>query len=599
MSSVTKIKDNINLKSPEYYPADDSRIESKKTIPMRVFYSVLPFIALHKPFGRGITLIVDTSRSVYSLGQLISNKNSKELIKTAITILALIGTIFAHPMGLFISTLSDLGYDISQMINLLLKNQGEKALLTILSMFQHSLYLGTLMTGSLEIVIVSLFINMIFELSRSKNEFSKGNFIETASHLLMSMVRFTQAASFMEKMADKDKIYGKEFITTLNKSINKARNIASIYLYSSARFFITLQWKITDSWIKTINFFKDIKTSSSKKVISTVKTVFSTSFLPFAITGLVIAQILHFTAFLLAPNEFINLKGEATLKEMEEKFSVFQNNSCFTSGGFSTLFGGTLLPNEKRAKMLSAMIKENNPDLVCLQEVSDLKDAYTLYNELKKDFADFYLNIGAAPFILQNNSGLFVASKVAIEKAKFHSFSDIYGIESMVNKGFFIFTTKLANFVTTHLSPSKDDLNPKKSEIKTRDLEQEKILSILIEREERNKKNGFVLGDFNINWNSSEYKKSPLFSKGLDNYNLNRLIVLDSDATAETDFLINSNWHHKKNEKPQRLILDYFLSLARFNKYISMQTRKLPTFDIKNPKNAISDHAALISEINF
>lgn len=105
----------LGLKPPAYYAPDD-RISTKNSLAARCFYAALPFLALHKPFGRIITLSVDSLKTVSSFQQLADKKNSKELLKTAIAVSALGGTIFMHPVGLCISTLYDLGCDLTAII---------------------------------------------------------------------------------------------------------------------------------------------------------------------------------------------------------------------------------------------------------------------------------------------------------------------------------------------------------------------------------------------------------------------------------------------------------------------------------------------------
>jgi len=375
------------------------------------------------------------------------------------------------------------------------------------------------------------------------------------------------------------------------------RDNTAIFFYSSARFFINPLWKITNNWIESISLYKDDEVSTAKKVISISKSVFISIFLlPFAFGGLALGQVLHFSAYLLSTTPFIHLKGKAKEKKIEKKFSIFQQNCCLTAGGFSRLFGGTIVSNDQRVGSIIGIIQKNNADLVCLQEVSDLNDSFTLYKKLSNEFTVFYFNIGSTPFILQNNSGLFIASKVAIKEPELHSFSDVKTTETMVNKCYFLFSTNFCNFVSTHLSPSKDDLHPAKIETDTRAEEQKRIYSAIEKRFSRNKKPSYIAGDFNINWNSPEYNKSLLFVKGIDQYNQNRKEVLDQDATCETEYLVSRNWHHKKDIKPQRMILDYFLSF--FSSEIP-RTYKISTFDINASQNAISDHAALKTDIDL
>ncbi|NGX56797.1 MAG: hypothetical protein K1060chlam5_01043 [Candidatus Anoxychlamydiales bacterium] len=600
MTCESKLNTNEFLHKPAYYTANSENINhpKKDLLISRIFYATLPFIALHKPFGKAITLTIDSIKVFSSFNDLYNKNNIKNFSKSAFSICAIASTIFMHPMGILITTLYDMGLDINQLIAIFPNKNINEILPLLVSLNQHIFYIATICIGSIEIIAFSMLLHMSYEILKSKKEFQKGNLIEAFSHSLMSLVRFSQALPHIENITlnKNKKVHAK--VKSLNKTINKVRDASSYYLYLTARFFMKAQWQLTNLNLKAISVYKDETSSSTKKLFSITNAIFSsTVLLPFAISGLIVAQITHFSAFLLATESYIHLKGDYKETKQKKNFTVFQNNACLTAGGFARIFGGTTLDDNERVKLLAKMIKDNDPSLVCMQEVSDIKDAMTLYNELKKDYSDFYLNIGATPFVLQNNSGLFIASKEKIKNPKFHSFSKIPNVESMVNKGFFSFTTKIGHFITTHLSPSKDDLNPNKSEIETRKLEQEKIFEEAMDRTSKDQKPSFVIGDFNINFDSNEYKQSLLFKKSLDAFNKDREIVTDEDATCETEFLNQRNWHYNKDFKPQRMILDYFLSFFVQDKKLNISTKKIATFDVDNPKEAITDHAALISEI--
>ncbi|MBN1914709.1 MAG: endonuclease/exonuclease/phosphatase family protein [Parachlamydiales bacterium] len=368
----------------------------------------------------------------------------------------------------------------------------------------------------------------------------------------------------------------------------------ALFLYSSARFCTQAHWNLTDNWIKAISFSKSPETPLIKKCFCVTSAIFSSLvFAPFAISGLIIGQICHFTAFLLSRTPYIHLKGKTEAQTTDHP-TILQLNCCLTGGGFALIFGGLPLPNDQRVAKISTLIQEKHPDIVCLQEVSDLNDALALYRNLSSEYTDFYLNIGATPFILQNNSGLFVASKLPLDHTEFHSFSDIKGTEMMVNKGYFEFSTPYAHFINTHLSPSADDHHPTQREIETRAKEQTRILAVVQQCLTRNQHPTYVLGDLNIHAQNDEYQQSTLIHQGIDHYT--PLEIHASEATAETQFLIDHNWNHKKTSTRDSLIIDYFLSFFTPDS-TEITTRKINTFDVLNPQEAVSDHAILYTEI--
>jgi len=596
MSSISKTDNDLHLHLPAYYALDDTNIhhDKKDSLVSRIFYIALPFIALHKPFGRLITFVMDSIRSISSFGQLADKKKCKELAKTAIAISALVGTYFMHPLGLCSSTLYDLGYDVTSVIASLQMGHTNEAIYAMLSMGQHLCYLGTMLIGSLEVVAVSILLSMVIEFCRSKKEYLKGNLLEACAHLLMSAVRFSQAAPYIEKIAYKNDIKGKEISRSLTEVLEKIRNHAVCFFYLSARYLISPMWKSTEMWLNTVSLYNNNQSSITQKILSVTKSTFSSlALLPFTFAGIALGHIFHFSAFLLSPNSYIHLKGNSKEKESSDKeFTFSQMNCCLTPGGFAKMFGGLDLSDDQRLEKIIAMIHENNPDLFCGQEVSDIKQAYALYNALSSEYSDFILGAGMTPFILQNNSGLFVASKEPILNPKFHDFSDIEGTESMVNKGYLSFSNSIGNFINTHLSPSSDDLNPTDAEINTREIEAQRLCLESEKKSSSNNKPTYVMGDFNINRNSPEYHNNSLFTKGEDQYK-NR-----QGVTAETDYLKKRNWHHEENAKSDGLFLDYVIAFYK-NLQNRINTHICPTFNIEHPEQAISDHAMVNTTITM
>jgi endonuclease/exonuclease/phosphatase family metal-dependent hydrolase len=111
------------------------------------------------------------------------------------------------------------------------------------------------------------------------------------------------------------------------------------------------------------------------------------------------------------------------------------------------------------------------------------------------------------PKFLSQNSGLFVASKFAIEEPSFAAFDGIPGVQKMVNKGFFdckiLSEGKVvAHLFTTHLSPSSDDRLPT---LKEKEVRQKEIAMILAKMRSCTKDVPLIFaGDFNIARESGE-----------------------------------------------------------------------------------------------
>lgn len=574
---------SISLQDPAYF--DGSLIDQPHTdsLVMRIGCVALPFIALYRPCGRVIALVMGAVNALSASGKWAERKDGKALCTTVIAIIAFAGTLFMHPLGLAIAALHDAGCDLVRVWT----SPGEWE--ALLSCLQHLCYLGTMLMGSVEVVVVSLLFSMLMEAVRSRGEWRDGRFLEASAHALMSLVRGAQGLPYLERVAYAHHIPGKEWVQALQSRVAAVRDQASIYLYSSARWLVSPLWKSTELWLQAVSCWKDPACATSQKIALIAKSLcVSAVLLPMTLGGLALGEAVHFTAYQLATTPYIHVQGEAAVQPSSDQqpFTLFQLNCCLTAGGFARLFGGLDLPDAERVQHIADMIRTENPDLICLQEVSDLSSAWDLYHRLSSQYSEFYFHIGSTPFILQNNSGLFVASKVAIEQPEFHSFSDLVGVESMVNKGFFVFSTKMAHFINTHLSPSSKDLAPTEKEETTREEEQSRIYATVRARCLQEAKPMFVVGDFNTH-HGTLFKENVLESSG------------NLEAVAETGYLVQRNWHQNALAQPEGVSIDHVLMFSSEPTQYRVEVSAKATFDVNDPKAAISDHPALVSNVSY
>ena len=167
----------------------------------RVALVALPFFSLYKPLSFPLSLAMGGLRTFTCVSQLlasIKSGNSEEIpyamLQTAIAVIALAGTIFAHPLGMLISTAHDLIIETVHLIENLRKGEYQKAMENCFCIINNALYLALFLHGGLELTIASLAIQILIGLYYSQNEFRKGHYIEGVGHLLMSMVRGNQLA---------------------------------------------------------------------------------------------------------------------------------------------------------------------------------------------------------------------------------------------------------------------------------------------------------------------------------------------------------------------------------------------------------------------
>lgn len=198
---------NLNFSEPEYfhreYEIDLGR--SKTQNPnvfdqcLRVTQVALPFISLYKPIGQPLALVLGVIRSINCITELVIviKKGEKTeirlaLLQTVISVSTVASTIFAHPVGMWITTGQDLILNTSHLITAILEKDTKKALEISLQLTNNLLYLGLFFTSAPEVLVASIACQVLLGLNQSIGEFKNGNYLEGIGHLLMSSIRAQQ-----------------------------------------------------------------------------------------------------------------------------------------------------------------------------------------------------------------------------------------------------------------------------------------------------------------------------------------------------------------------------------------------------------------------
>ena len=575
----------------------------------RVAVASIPFLCLYKPIGRTLTIAFDSTRAVIcfvDLAALLSEaeKDTKKiafaLFRITISAAAIAGTVFKHPLGIAITTIHDILVNVKEIQEAINEKDTQKALENLFHLVNSSLYLTILLKGSSELIILSFLFQMTLESYQGYKELTKDDprLIEGCSKLLLAGVRGCQAAPYVSK-------YYKEN----HAKIAMTRDKIAAFFHRCASLLAMPFWWYTE---KAIRIFTPLHPGEadqcSTKTLEIAARIFygalAFPMVPISLTLSAVEIVPRALANAIAFSPFTYLRGNAQDKTLPEsrKITIFNMNLCFVAGGFPMPYAG-VVPWHERIDPVVGAITDKNPDIICLQEVNDLKAADSLFDRLKDKYAHFYINIG--PQTLTQNSGLFIASKYEILSPSFTPYKTGEGSQKMVNKGFFDFDVVsahkiIAHIFTTHLSPSKDDLDPKEFEKQRRKVEIKMMFEKIRQIKERLKSAAILLvGDLNLPWGTSEY---PTLQEHFhDAYNKDRESMQPQEATSLTDYMtqhIFASDEKRAELEPKRetyaQIMDYALLLKDKNEH-QMQTELIPAFLGPDPAKYLSDHCGLFS----
>ncbi len=223
---------NLMISDPEYFhreykndfPQEDSGnyyFDQCK----RITTVALPFLSLYKPLSFPLALTLGGLRSVTTLSEFLSQIQSGNLenasyafLQTALALIALSGTILAHPLGMLVTTVHDCGMDFFALGQNLLIGDFQGALGSSANLINNTLYLALFTHGGLEIAIASLAMQTLIGLSHSASEYQKGNYLEAGGHFLMGMIRGNQLSGQIQTLQMKWEIEN-----VLNKNFHQKK----------------------------------------------------------------------------------------------------------------------------------------------------------------------------------------------------------------------------------------------------------------------------------------------------------------------------------------------------------------------------------------
>jgi endonuclease/exonuclease/phosphatase family metal-dependent hydrolase len=290
--------------------------------------------------------------------------------------------------------------------------------------------------------------------------------------------------------------------------------------------------------------------------------------------------------------QFIYHKGVALEKKITKKsFTILSFNVCFTPDDMPVFFGG-MLPWKKRIDKVVAFIEKADPDVITLQEVFDKNAQDHLYKLLKNKYSHFYTHIGPWQFNgkitgLGFNCGLFVASKYPLKNPHFYPFKND---NPHINRGVFTFDITSSNKIissvfTTHLEPFKNGKNLRKKELL-------QVIHLMQKSGQKSSQPIILCGDLNLSIDEAK-KFIPIYFE--NSLNIDELKITPNNFTHH-DFTNKRLFLKPTNDK-----LDYFdyILILKNNVRTKIKTSIMNTFDINNLDNAISDHNAIFSKIDF
>lgn len=287
--------------------------------------------------------------------------------------------------------------------------------------------------------------------------------------------------------------------------------------------------------------------------------------------------ILRPLGFAFQKSGFTHVRGELPEKQLSGQAKVMNWNVLGAGGGLNFDHGGV---NSWRSRLSGIVqtIRDNDPDVLVLEEIYDTALAESLIKELKDQFAHFYIHLG--PNTMGSVGGLMVLSKCAE-----HRFTNT----SFQNNSWDLNRT----FATLEIKASPSDTKPCARIIGTHFIHDnnEKRLEQLAQVLDTIQDDlpTLLVGDLNLERDDENQGKKldPHFERG----------YIGDEPTCTSRF--TAQWNPKR-AAPEETIDDIRLHRGHRPEAKLENVRLIEAYSLDSLQSeALSDHQALIAELTY
>ncbi len=273
------------------------------------------------------------------------------------------------------------------------------------------------------------------------------------------------------------------------------------------------------------------------------------------------------------------------------------------------IFFGWFTPDHRdwvRAKFIGDKIIEEDADVVGLQEVWDEDLAEVIINRTANRYPYHYYSTQEDELTDALNTGLLLLSKHRIlwSRLIYYDEEKFLSLDAFASKGFMIATIEKDGFridvFNTHTESSSSDVREEQLKEMKKWIEK-KYKDWLINVWDNHEV--IVIGDFNVNGNSSEYNNTLMPILGMKDSFRNAPCF---DKKLKFTYLANNDLVHNFNYTKENLLLDYvfyshgkFFNVIPINAEVKPYKAPSPIIDGDESSEDLSDHYGLAVEFSL
>jgi hypothetical protein len=212
------------------YDLDLQETLGEDSKPRRIALAVIPFVALYRPAGAAISWGMGSCRVLRHLRLALDYKGrkewksvSKEVTQTALAIVSLTLSILNIRIGQLLTGSIDTIHGTYSIIYYTAQGEYYKASEEALQTIAGGLHVAFILTGSLEIILLSVLFQLALQLYQAKEDIFKERYIEAAEKLGMAAMRLNQASTYRSLIQKRNALFAVQKYRNFIQQAQKAR----------------------------------------------------------------------------------------------------------------------------------------------------------------------------------------------------------------------------------------------------------------------------------------------------------------------------------------------------------------------------------------
>ena len=208
---------------------EDSRSTWENQV-KRIGFVALPFLSLVKPLAGPLSILMGGVRVLTQVSGLFTcqagwQQFSMQFLHAVFAAFSVASSFFRFTIGLLLTTTIDLIQGLFNAGSHLIHGEYRKAIDETLQLLASTAYLGFMLAGALEAMLLFSLLQVAVNFSQAQKELAQGNYLEAAAKIGMGCIRLHQTNGYAEQIQRRNRFFALQTYASFIRRSLKAREV--------------------------------------------------------------------------------------------------------------------------------------------------------------------------------------------------------------------------------------------------------------------------------------------------------------------------------------------------------------------------------------